>query len=226
MQLSEQTLTVLKNFSGINPNLVFRKGNELKTISVAKNILSKVTIAETIPDEFGIYDLPEFLSVMSMFDKPDLTVSSQSVKVADGAQSLTYNCSPLDNLVTPSKDITMPTAEIEFTLTEADLNKVIKAASVMGYSELQVCGDAGTKNVYLKVTDSKNMSSNKFELNLGTENVVRPDNAFSMVFNPSLLKLIPGDYRVKLSSKLISNFKNTSSDIQYWIALERNSVFG
>ena len=47
MQLSESTLSVLKNFSTINPNLVFKQGNQIKTISVAKNILATATITET-----------------------------------------------------------------------------------------------------------------------------------------------------------------------------------
>ena len=46
MELSDRTLNVLKNFANINSNIVFREGNVLKTISVAKNILAKVTLDE------------------------------------------------------------------------------------------------------------------------------------------------------------------------------------
>ena len=41
MELSETTLQVLKNFSTINPNLMFHTGNEVKTISEANNVLAK-----------------------------------------------------------------------------------------------------------------------------------------------------------------------------------------
>ena len=61
MKLSEQTIEILSNFSGINPNMVFKEGNTLSTISEAKNILASATIEERIPREFGLYDLGEFL---------------------------------------------------------------------------------------------------------------------------------------------------------------------
>lgn len=225
MQLSDNTLSVLKNFSTINPNLVFRQGNKVKTISVAKNILATATISETIPQEFGIYDLNEFLSVVGLFDNPDLSFTESSVKIKDGGSSVNYFFSALENLTTPSKDITMPNCEIEFTLTESDLAKLRKAAATLGVSEVSVCGEAGGSDVTIKVSDTKNATSNTFELNINSGDVVRPDNAFSMVFNIGNFKFASGDYRAKLSSKLISNFKNTNTDIEYWVALEKSSVF-
>jgi len=70
MELSDRTLSVLKNFANINSNIVFREGNDLKTISVAKNILAKATLDEAVPQEFGIYDLNEFLNVLSLVENP------------------------------------------------------------------------------------------------------------------------------------------------------------
>lgn len=224
MQLSNDTLSVLKNFSAINPNLVFREGNKVKTISVAKNILATATIAETIPKEFGVYDLNEFLSVVGLFDDPNLSFGDASVKITDGNQSVNYYFSALENLTTPSKDITMPKCEIEFTLTEADLNKLRKAAATLGVSEVLVCGEQDGSTISIKVSDTKNATSNTFELNIAGD-VVRPANSFQMVFNIGNFKFAPGDYRAALSSKLISNFKNTNNQLEYWVALEKSSVF-
>lgn len=225
MQLSENTISVLKNFSSINPNLVFKEGNQVKTISVAKNILATATITETIPKEFGIYDLNEFLSVVGLFDTPELVFTDSSVKIKDGGQSVNYFFSALENLTTPSKDITMPKCEIEFNLTESDLNKLRKAAATLGVSEVAVCGDEGGSGITIKVSDTKNATSNSFELNISSGDVVRPANSFQMVFNIGNFKFAAGDYRAKLSSKLISNFKNTNNNIEYWVALEKSSVF-
>ena len=224
MQLSDNTVSVLKNFSSINPNLVFREGNKVKTISVAKNILATATIAETIPKEFGVYDLNEFLSVVGLFEDPNLSFTDSSVKITDGHQSVNYYFSALENLTTPSKDITMPKSEIEFTLTEADLNKLRKAAATLGVAEVLVCGEQDGSEITIKVSDTKNATSNTFELNIAGD-VVRPANSFQMVFNIGNFKFAPGDYRASLSSKLISNFKNTNGNIEYWVALEKSSVF-
>ena len=37
--------------------------------------------------------------------------------------------------------------------------------------------------------------------------------------------MLPGDYNVSISSKLISNFKHKSKPIEYWVALENTSKF-
>ena len=66
MKLSNKTLEVLKNFSNINQNILIEEGNVVRTISTMKNILGSATITESFPIEFGIYDLNEFLGVMSL----------------------------------------------------------------------------------------------------------------------------------------------------------------
>ena len=57
VSISNDTLSVLRNFSSINPNVVLKPGQEVKTISEAKNILAVADIAEDFPTEMGIYDL-------------------------------------------------------------------------------------------------------------------------------------------------------------------------
>ena len=66
MNLSSSSLTILKNFASINPGIFFRVGNTLKTISPAKNILAIADIEDNIESDFGIYDLNNFLSLISM----------------------------------------------------------------------------------------------------------------------------------------------------------------
>jgi hypothetical protein len=40
------------------------------------------------------------------------------------------------------------------------------------------------------------------------------------------MKLLGGDYEVSVSTKLISHFKSTDSETQYFIALEKSSTYG
>lgn len=70
MELSEQTMQVLKNYASINGNIVISEGNQVKTISEAKNVLSSASLDVEFPQTFGIYDLNEFLSVLSLVDTP------------------------------------------------------------------------------------------------------------------------------------------------------------
>ena len=46
MKLSDNTLTILKNFAGINNSILVKQGTKLRTISVAKNILAEAEIDE------------------------------------------------------------------------------------------------------------------------------------------------------------------------------------
>ena len=57
MRLSEQTVSLLKNFAGINQNIQFKAGNKLQTISAQKNILVDAEVPELFPSDFAIYDL-------------------------------------------------------------------------------------------------------------------------------------------------------------------------
>ena len=66
MKLSEATTNVLKNFSDINQNILVKQGDTLNTMSTMKNIIGTAKIEESFEREFGIYDLNEFLGVMSL----------------------------------------------------------------------------------------------------------------------------------------------------------------
>ena len=72
MKLSSETISVLKNFATINQNLIIKSGSVVNTMSAMKNIYGKAKVKEVFPQEFAIYDLNEFLAILSLFDIPDL----------------------------------------------------------------------------------------------------------------------------------------------------------
>ena len=87
MNLSNETVSVLKNFSTINQNLVIKSGNSISTISAQKNIIAKATVKETFPQDFAIYDLNEFLAVLSLFEKPDLEFHNDFVVITENGST-------------------------------------------------------------------------------------------------------------------------------------------
>ena len=220
--LSDDTINVLKNFATINPNLVFTPGQKVKTISESKTILAQADITEDMPKEFGIYDLNEFLSVYNLVEQPTLTFEDTSVLI-NGAnnQVVRYFFSETEILTTPQKDIQMPDAELGFTLTDDILNQIRKAAAVLGHTELSLKGDNGV--ITASVVDTKDTTSNSFSYELDRDNACKND--FNFIVSIPNLKLLPGDYFVSISSKLISNWTNNNYPIEYFIALEKNSSF-
>lgn len=223
MELKDTTLSVLKNYASINPNIVIQQGNTIKTMTEARNVLSTATLDEDFPKEFGIYDLNEFLGVINLVGEPNLTFEDDYVVVTDSSNRsrVKYFYSDPEMLTTPSKDVKMPMADVTFTLDQDTLNRIKRAASTLGHSDLSITGKDGVLS--LSVVDGQNATSNGFSIDVSGEFV--GDN-FNFVFNIANLKMIPGDYEVNISSKLISHFVNKEMGIQYWIALEKTSTFG
>jgi len=224
MELSDRTLSVLKNFANINSNIVFREGNDLKTISVAKNILAKATLDESVPQEFGIYDLNEFLNVLSLVENPTLRFEDNYVVVSDstGLRGNRYFFSDIDMLSAPSKDVVMPEPEVKFTLDTDTLSRIKRAASVLGHDTITITPDGGS--VKLTVVDNDDATSNSF-FSL-VEGEFQEGVDFKFVLNVNNLKIVNEDFEVGISSKLISNFRSKQSAIEYFIALEKSSTYG
>ena len=78
VQLSAKTVQILANFAAINSSILFKKGNVIKTISNAQNILAKAVVDETFPQDFAIYDLSQFLSAISLFNDPVLIFDNEN----------------------------------------------------------------------------------------------------------------------------------------------------
>ena len=224
MELSDRSLQVLKNFSGINQNIIIRSGNTLRTVAEARNVLATATVEESFPKDFGIYDLNEFIGVLGLVDTPRLKFEDDYVLVGDstGRSKVKYFFSSEDTLTAPSKDVTMPNPEVSFLLTNYTLNRLKRAASTLGHDQVSITNKNGILS--LSVVDSENSTSNTFSIDIDGE--FKSDTQFNVIINISNLKILPGDYDVQLSSKLITQFKNREVNVTYWIALEKSSIFG
>jgi hypothetical protein len=221
MKLSDKTLTLLKNFSSINQSILFKEGNNLRTISVMKNILAEATIEEELPKDFGIYDLNQFLNGLNLHQNAELDFQNDGyVVIKEGKSRSKYFFADPNVIITPpEKDIVLPSEDVCFLLDTKELDKLLKAAAVYQLPDLSVVGEAGV--VKLVVRDKKNDTSNDFSVVVG-----ETDEVFSFNFKVENIKILPGSYEVVISRKLLSRFKNTSFDVTYHIALEPDSTFG
>lgn len=222
MQLTENVQQVLKNFASINPNIVVEPGNVVRTLAEGKNIFGKATIDVDFPIKFGVYDLNEFIGVLGLVDNPELTFEDTHVNVGDsvGRSKIRYFFTDTDHLTSPQKDIVMPSAEVTLNIGNDTLNKIKRAASALGHSELSIKANNGS--ISLTIFDSGNTTSNTFSIDVDGE---YQSEDFNFIISIGNLKLLPGDYKVSISSKLISHFVNTTVDAEYWIALEKSSTY-
>ena len=224
MKLSNETISVLKNFGAINQGILFKKGKTLKTVSSHKNILAQVDIKEDIPAEFGIYDLNNFLSVISLHkDDPSFEFDDKQVTIVGnkGRSKIKYRFTPANMIVTPpEKALTMPDAEIKFDLTAEDFEWIMRAAGVLSSPQIAIESDG--KKVSIVTLDLQNDSAHTEALEIANGN----GNKYKMIFKTeNITKVLAGTYEVSISSKGISHFKNKNIPLQYWITTEQGSKF-
>ena len=220
MKLSDKTLTVLKNFAGINNSILVKQGTQLRTMSVAKNILAEASIDEEFPKDFAIYDLNQFLNGLGLHQDPEMDFSESSyLTIREGKRRVKYFfADPAVIVSPPDKEINLPSEDVHFQLDSVSLEKLLKAAAVYQLPDLSVIGGVGV--VKLVVRDKKNDTSNEFAIVVG-----ETDKEFAFNFKVENIKIIPGAYDVVVSSKLLSQFTNTNYNLKYFIALEPDSTF-
>ena len=217
MQLSEKTIEVLKNFANINPNLVVSAGSNLKTISEAKNIMASADVDETFENGFGIYDLNEFLSAFNLIESPTLEFTDNAVKIKGAGSQVEYRFANVEILTQPAKSVTMPDVDLSVTISAEDISQIKRAAGALGHPVLSISSDDGV-NLIVKVCDPNNPTANTWSKTIANDRYGNFDYQFLI----SNLKLLPGDYTVNISNKLISSWK--SPVVEYWIALEKTST--
>ena len=220
MKLSDSTLAVLKNFAGINNSILVKKGTQLRTMSVAKNILAEAEIPEDFPRDVAIYDLNQFLNGLSLHQDPNLDFTEDShITIKEGRRRVKYfYADPQVIIAPPEKEINLPTQEVCFQLESSSLEKLVKAAAVYQLPDLSVIGENG--EITMVVRDKKNDTSNEYAVNVG-----ETDKEFEFNFKMENIKIIPGSYNVVMSSKLLSEFTNTQYNLKYFIALEPDSTY-
>tara|TARA_R110002096_G_scaffold6583_2_gene30116 strand:- start:232 stop:924 length:693 start_codon:yes stop_codon:yes gene_type:complete len=219
---SENTTNILKNFSGINSNILIRAGNTIRTLGPMKNILAEATIAENFDRQVGIWDLNQFLGTISLMESPDFDFEDGYVDISgkNGA-SVRYYYSAPELLTTTNKPITMPETVVQFDLNQSQLIEVQKASSVLGLSDLCVRSDGSSMEMV--ALNKKTPSSNSYSIDLG--GVHDSDHAYEFYFKVDNLKVLSGNYDVQIAETNISQFTHKTLDLKYWIALEADSTY-
>lgn len=223
MKLSNETLSILKNFASINTGLEFRQGNVIKTISAGKNILAEATLKDAFPDDFCVYDLNQFLSVHSLYKDVELLFDENNVIFKSGRGKIKYRKTAKEMIVTvPEKVLSLPSVDVSFVLTEDDFATIMKSANVLQSPNIAVESDG--VNIFLTSFNAKDDSAHTNSIDVGTNT---NENKFKMVFLTENLKMIPGSYDVEISSKGLASFKHKTQEVDYWVALEaKDSTFG
>ena len=217
MKFSNETLTVLKSFTAINKSILLSAGSVLKTITPEKTLIAIANIQQEIPSDACIYDLSRFLSILSLYNDPDVEFFDKYFIISEGKRRTKYVFADLSMIHTPpEKDITIPSADVEVSVTADTLSSVLKAAGVLQFSEIAFVGEGG--KCYLKAIDSANENADDFGVEIG-----EAVDDFKIIIKTDKLKLMPIDYDVTLCSKGISQFKGEG--VTYYVAIDSKSTY-
>lgn len=222
MKLSSETLNILKNFASINQGMFFRTGKTIRTVSSGKNILAEAVISEEIPTDFGVYDLNNLLSVISLHkEEPTFDFEDNNILISGlkGRSKIKYRFCAQNLIITPpDKSIEMSNPEITLKLSGEDLDWVLKAANVLSSPYIAI--ESNGKKISVKTFDSTNDAANTDSIEVADGN----GDVYCRIFKTENLKMISGGYLVKISSKGIANFKHETTNLQYWICTEKGST--
>ena len=215
MKLSDNTLAVLKNFASINSGVVLKPGKAQRTISPEKSILVEASIEDDIPSEMGIYDLNQFLGIITTLRNPEVTFAKDQIVLTDGELSVTYRgCSANLIITPPEKELVLKDITTKFSLANATSQKLIKVASMINLPNLSVVGK--NAELLLKIHERANDTSNDGIMKIGDY----AGKDFIATFKTENLKLLPDDYNVEVQAGAFAKFVNQNNTLTYFIALE------
>ncbi|AGS81023.1 sliding clamp DNA polymerase accessory protein [Caulobacter phage Cr30] len=219
MKISADTIAVLKSFASINNGIIFKEGKKLETVSPQKTIIAKVDVQDDFDREFAIYDLGQFLNVLSLMDEPELTFNDSYVTVSSKEERVNYRYGDSKLIIAPpKKEIEFPKVDVEVTITSAVLAKIQKAGSVLGVPEVAIVGENG--KITARALSTKETDGNNYQFDVG-----ETDLNFKVIFKTENLKVLADDYTVSIGKKGELALSRWVSDRAYYlIAVEANSV--
>jgi len=222
MKFSNDTVNILKNFSLINPNLSFKSGNVLTTMSPQKSILARAETQDSFPGSAAIYELPRFLGVLSLFNQPQVHFGEHQFTIEDDQKSVNYTYAEPSMILAPSKESIDIVPDVELDIDFEQITQLLRASNVMQLPEVAISGD---DNICLEALNSKDSTSDTFRLKIKSNDTNRK---FKFIFKTENLKLMNFGYNVQITSRGLAKFTSinqTGPKVTYWIAVETNSEY-
>lgn len=212
MKLQPRTIQILKNFSLINPSMVFKKGHQQVTMHPMKKILVRATIQEDMPADFAIFDLQKFIGTLSLFSEPEIEIGTKCIIISEKGQTVNFTFGDPDLIISPNvKTMKMPSEEIKFKLAEAALAQLNKASSILGLPHIMFVGDG--KIIQAGTSKCDDPSANKFMVEVGVTK-----REFKFVIEVDNFRVLPGEYDATIAKEGFVHLM--TKDIEYWMTTE------
>ena len=231
MKISEDTLSILKNFSALNSNILIKPGSKIRTITPAKNVMGEAIVSESFEHEIGIFDLSKFLGTISLFSDPEFIFEEKFVLIRGrGGSEVKYYYTDPQLLTHDDRAIGMPDPVVDFSVSDKQLSEIQKASAVLQLPNISF--EAKDNEIHMVAFEKpgQDYTGSAYDAGSNTYTVVLGDNEtgadYQYHFNIENLRILPGSYDVNLSEKVISKMTHTSGlNLSYWIAFSPTSRY-
>jgi hypothetical protein len=220
MQLSDRTLSILKNFASINSGLVLRPGKVQRTMSPEQTILVQANLDELFTQTFGVYDLNQFLGNITTLNNPFIDfLDDKNVNLKDDVLELTYRGCDTNLIISPpeGKDLVMKNPDVSFNLPMTSLQKILKIGAMNNLPNISIIGDKASGSLFIRSHELKNDLSNVANMKVGDHH----GEDFSVSFKMENLKMIADDYKVEIKVGGFSCWTNATNTLTYFVAMEK-----
>ena len=216
MNMNKDTLTVLKNFAGINKYMRISKGNVLMIFNPSLPLFARAEISDFFPKEFSIYDLNQWLSTLSLFEDPDIDFGDKQMVIPAGRINAKYRYSASSVTADQPTNIpNIPDTLYSFDLKKEQLSEILKASSVLGLKEIEFSVN-GIR--CLNSDNAGNAIDNEYQSLIEDISIVDASFAKPVKVKVEVLKLLPLDYNVSITEKLVK-FSNEENKLDYYAGI-------
>ncbi len=216
MKLSKATIGILKNFATINGGIQFVEGNEIRVAAIDKSVMGIAKVEETFPVDFALYDLNQFLSVLSMFDEPELQFNDDHLISKQGRQRVKYFYTDSDNIVAAPYELELESGYDSLFISSDQLDALGKASAVMGLADFALIKDGDSIQMIVEDTDQD--SNNEFTIDVEFE--VDIDD-FELQLKMKTLNFVKLDYEISfVDNNNFLIFNNQEQNVTYYVAVQ------
>lgn len=230
MKFSKETINILKNFASVNSGIMLKKGNFIMTRAVNGTSYCESTISDEINFDVALYDLPGFLSILSLVgESAEITLDERmsNIEIKNGRSTINWpSCDP-STIVFPPKPATFPVAKVIFDLPADELKQLLRVARGLQIDTIAIESVDGKIliNGYNKIADAK-CEKALYSLIVADYD---EEEKFKMLLNLSNLKMVDGDYKVMVwgsnSPKKQGAVRFEGSAANYVVVIESDSEF-
>lgn len=205
----------------------FYSGKIQKILHPSMTILAIAEFDEEIPKDFGIWDLKQFLSAISLFKDPDISLDEQNVIIKEDKQLVKYRTNDLNVLnvkVLPrDKNILLEDIVESFEISKDLMNRILNSAALFKVDNIVFIADGETLKVRTMSDDE--VSSTTIDAYSAEFEIAESKKKFKMVVKASNMNIISDDYTIEVDASKKLQMKSKSMKLRYILPCEKRSEF-